>query len=345
MKNLLSSVLQWLTKGENVVFVTIAADPGSTPSGSGARMAVIKNGSFTGTIGGGALEDRVRQMALDVLASPEGGTELKNKSFCLTPDEKDDQAMICGGNVMVYIQYISCKDEKAKNLFKFAVELFSQNIDSWIVTDVTDDAEWRMGIYPQGAENYNTLPDIAHNKELFSYRPVKIEISGRKYYSEQLTRAGKVYVFGGGHVSRELIPLLSHLGFRCVLFENLEKFAGKELFPCAESIIIGDFNDIFKSVSITDKDYAVILTRGHRFDLALQIQVLKLKPYYIGVISSRKKAETVTAKQLLEQGFTQEEINNIHAPIGVKIKGDAPAEVAVSIAAELIQVRSSRCSI
>jgi xanthine dehydrogenase accessory factor len=200
-----------------------------------------------------------------------------------------------------------------------------------------------MGIYPQGAENYNTLPDIAHNKELFSFRPVKVEISGRKYYSEQLTRAGKVYVFGGGHVAQELVPLLSHLDFKCVLFENLEKFAGRELFPSAESIIIGDFDDISASVSITDKDYVVILTRGHRFDLALQIQVLKLKPYYIGVISSRKKAETVTAKQLLEQGFTQEEINKIHAPIGINIKGDAPAEVAVSIAAELIQVRSNRC--
>jgi len=345
MKNLMASVLQWLTKGENVVFVTIAADPGSTPGGSGARMAVIKDGSFTGTIGGGALERRVRQMALDALASPAGGGELKSKSFCLTPDEKDDQGMICGGNVMVYIQYISCTDEKAKNLFKFAVELFSQNIDSWIVTDVTDETEWRMGIYPQGSENYNTLPDLAHNKELFSYRPVKIEISGRKYYSEPFTRAGKVYIFGGGHVAQELVPLLSHLDFRCVLFENLDKFAKRELFPSAESIIIGDFNDISASVSITDKDYVVIVTRGHRFDLALQIQVLKLKPYYIGVISSKRKAETVTAQQLLEQGFSREEINNIHAPIGINIKGDAPAEVAVSIAAELIQVRSNRCLI
>jgi len=345
MKNLLSSVLQWLTKGENVVFVTIAADPGSTPNGAGSRMAIIKDGSFAGTIGGGAAEHRAKQMALDLLALPSDGGELKSKSFCLTPDEKDDQGMICGGNVMVYIHYISCKDEKARNMFKFAVEIFSQNIDSWIVTDVTDETEWRMGIYAQGLENNNNLPDLAHNKELFSYRPVKIEISGRKYYSEQLTRAGKVYVFGGGHVSRELIPLLSHLDFRCVLFENLEKFASREVFPSAESIIIGDFNDISASVSITEKDYAVILTRGHRFDLALQIQVLKLKPHYIGVISSKKKAETITAKQLLEQGFSQEEINSIHAPIGIKIKGDAPAEVAVSIAAELIQVRSSRCMV
>jgi len=91
-----------------------------------------------------------------------------------------------------------------------------------------------------------------------------------------------VYVFGGGHVAQELVPLLSHLDFKCVLFDSLEKFANKELFPSAESVIIGDFNNISASVSVTEKDYVVVVTRGH--DSAVQAQAMKLKPYYIGVI-------------------------------------------------------------
>jgi xanthine dehydrogenase accessory factor len=346
MKKLLSSVLQWLTKGENVALATIIADSGSTPRGAGARMAVISDGSFAGTIGGGALEYRVQQMALEALASSASptGKESRSKSFCLAPNDKEDLGMICGGDVTVYIQYISCADEKVRSLFEFAVELFSQNIDSWIVTDITDEAEWRMGIYAQGAENKNTLPDLARHKELFTNKAAQIEISGRKYYSEPLTRAGKVYVFGGGHIAQELIPLLSHLDFRCVLFDSLEKFANKELFPCAESIIIGDFNNISAGVSVTEKDYVVVVTRGHRSDSAVQSQAMKLKPHYIGVIGSRKKIETV-AKKLLEQGFTQDEINSVHTPIGIDIKGDTPAEIAVSIAAELILVRANRYSV
>jgi xanthine dehydrogenase accessory factor len=340
MKKLLSSVLQWLNKGENVALATIIADSGSTPRGSGARMAVISDGSFAGTIGGGALEYRVQQMALDALARGES----KSKSFCLAPNDKEDLGMVCGGDVTVYIQYISSGDEKARSLFEFAVELFSQNIDSWIVTDITDETGWRMGIYAQGAENKNTLPDLAQNKELFINKAVQIEISGRKYYSEPLTRAGKVYVFGGGHIAQELVPLLSHLDFRCVLFDSLEKFANRELFPCAESVIIGDFNNISAGVSVTEKDYVVIVTRGHRSDSAVQAQAMKLKPHYIGVIGSRKKIETV-AKKLLEQGFSQDEINSVHTPIGIDIKGDTPAEIAVSIAAELILVRANRYSI
>ena len=305
-------------------------------------MAIISDGSFTGTIGGGALEYKVQQMALEALASP-AGRESKSKSFRLSPNEEEDLGMICGGDVTVYIQYISSQDEKARKLFEFAVELFSQNIDSWIVTDITDEAGWLMGIFPQGQKYENALSGLAREKELFTSRAVHIEIAGRKYYSEPLTKAGKVYVFGGGHIGQELVPLLSHLGFGCVLFDSLEKFSNKELFPAAESVITGDFNNISASVSVTEKDYVIVVTRGHKSDSAVQAQAMKLKPYYIGVIGSRKKTETV-AKRLLEQGFSQDEINRVHAPIGIAIKAETPAEIAVSIAAELILVRSNRYS-
>jgi xanthine dehydrogenase accessory factor len=306
------------------------------------------------------LEYRVQQIALDALAAPLAAGKSQSKSFCLSPNDKEDLGMICGGDVTVYIQYISSGDEKTRNLFKFAVELCSQNIDSWIVTDITDEAAWRMGIYAQGSECQlaGLLPSelvstselaspselASHEKELFTNRGVQVEIAGRKYYSEPLTKAGKVYVFGGGHISQELVPLLSHLGFGCVLFDSLEKFADKELFPLAESLITGDFNRISASVSITEKDYVVIMTRGHKSDFAVQAQVMKLKPYYIGVIGSRNKIASVS-KKLLELGFSQDEINRVHAPVGIAIKADTPAEIAVSIAAELILIRANRYSI
>jgi len=350
MKKLLSSVLQWLSKGENVVLATIIADSGSTPRGAGARMAIINDGSFTGTIGGGPLEYNVQQMALDTLSSSESpmGAGSRSKSFFLHPNDKEDLGMLCGGKVTVYIQYISCADEKTRKLFEFALELFSQNNDSWIVTDITDEAEWRMGIFTRGSTSQSDLRELtpdelaAHEKELFKNSGVQVRIAGRRYYSEPLTRAGKVYVFGGGHVAQELVPLLSHLDFKCVLFDNLGQFANKELFPCAESVITGNFNDISASVSITEKDYVVVVTRGH--DSTVQAQAMKLKPYYIGVIGSRSKTETF-AKVFLEQGFSQDEINRVHAPIGIPIKSDTPAEIAVSIAAELILVRANRYSV
>jgi xanthine dehydrogenase accessory factor len=188
--------------------------------------------------------------------------------------------------------------------------------------------------------NEGSLPVNKQEKGLFANRGVQVEISGRKYYSEPLTKSGRVYIFGGGHISQELAPLLSHLGFNCFVFDSLSKFANKELFPTADGVVVGDFDDIFASVDITKKDYVVIMTRGHRYDLAVQAQALRCSPRYIGVIGSRAKI-AIVSKKLRELGFAQEEIDSVHSPIGIDIKADTPAEIAVSITAELIMIRSA----
>ena len=338
MKKLMSSVSQWLNRGDDVVLAAIVASSGSAPRGAGARMAIIKDGSFAGTIGGGALEYKVQQMALDALKNKKSLI----KSFALSSGDKEDLGMVCGGDVTVHIQFISSNNEQAVSLFKYGAALFSQNTNSWLVTCISEEAEWQMGICAQDSKEStegNLPAEIFYYKQLFTNSAVQHEVSGKKYYSEPLTRAGKVYVFGGGHISQELVPLLSHLGFRCVLIDDLPKFACKELFPDAESVITGNFDDISSYAAITEKDYAVIMTRGHASDLAVQAQVLRLRPLYIGVIGSRKKIAHVTNK-LLEQGFSQKEIDRVHTPIGLAIKADTPAEIAVSIAAELIMVRA-----
>lgn len=339
MKKLMRAVSEWLKQGEDVVLASIIADSGSTPRGAGARMAVTSGGRSVGTIGGGAVEYKVTQIALDALKTAKSET----KTFILSPNQKEDLGMICGGNVTVYIQYISSGDEKAKNLFARGAELFSENTDTWLVTDITDENAWGMEIYTQNSNGGNEIPEHLRNPLLFTNRGVQAEIAGKKYYSEPLTRAGKTYIFGGGHIAQELVPLLSHLGFSCVVFDNLEQFTRKELFPNADRLITGDFDNISAQAAITENDYAVIMTRGHSFDLAVQAQVMKLRPRYIGVIGSRKKIAAVSQK-LSELGFSREEIEKIHTPIGIAIKADTPAEIAVSIAAELILTRAEGAS-
>jgi xanthine dehydrogenase accessory factor len=326
VKKLMKAVSEWLAQGEDVILATIIADSGSTPRGAGARMATISDGSSIGTIGGGAVEHKVQQMALSALKDKKSLI----KSFTLSPNEKEDLGMICGGNVTVYVQYVSAGDENARALFAYGSDLFSQNIDSWLVTDITDENDWRMNIHAPDSNPSDNWPT----------RCAQVEISGRKFYSEPLTRAGRVCIFGGGHISQELTPLLSHLGFNCVVFDSLPKFADKKLFPTADSVIAGDFDNISASVDITENDYVVIMTRGHSFDFSVQAQALRRNPRYIGVIGSRAKIAAVS-KKLRELGFSREEIDGIHTPIGIDIKADTPAEIAVSIAAELIMIRAS----
>jgi xanthine dehydrogenase accessory factor len=169
-----------------------------------------------------------------------------------------------------------------------------------------------------------------------------LERQGEKtWFSAPAAAEGFVYIFGGGHVAQALAPLLGGLEFRCIIFDDREEFTRPELFPPDCGIIRGDFENIGASLTLTEKDYAVVVTRGHAFDFQAEAFALRGPAPYIGVIGSRTKQEFIRGR-LKEAGFTQAELDaeRVHAPIGVDIGSKTPAEVAVSIAAELIRVRS-----
>ncbi len=154
---------------------------------------------------------------------------------------------------------------------------------------------------------------------------------------------GRVYIFGGGHVAQKLVPALAAVDFRCVVLEEREEFAQPSLFPAAEEVHLVDFGRVLDAVSLTGDDYVVIMTRGHRQDLQIQAQVMRTPVRYIGVIGSKQKTAAVTAS-LRQMGFGDGDFRRVHAPIGLPIRSETPAEIAVSITAQMILERAGGLS-
>ena len=148
-----------------------------------------------------------------------------------------------------------------------------------------------------------------------------------------------VYIFGGGHVSMELAKILKYVGFDYVVWDDRKEFANEERFKDANKIICKDFDNINSEINITNNDFIVIMTRGHAYDYIVEKQILRSGAYYIGVIGSRNK-NRVIKENLLADGFSENEIDSVCAPIGLSISADTPEEIAISIAAELILFRS-----
>lgn len=155
----------------------------------------------------------------------------------------------------------------------------------------------------------------------------------------RLLPPGKVYIFGGGHVAQALVPALAAVGFRCVVLEDREAFCRPELFPGAEETRLIQNDDPAVYEGITADDYIAVMTRGHKDDLTVQAHALKTPARYIGVIGSRRKTAAVFAR-LREMGCTDGDLARITTPIGLDIKAETPAEIAVSIAAQLIMLRA-----
>jgi xanthine dehydrogenase accessory factor len=133
-------------------------------------------------------------------------------------------------------------------------------------------------------------------------------------------------------------PLLARLGFRVVVVDDREEFAAGERFPGAR-VEVREFAGALAAVGVDERAYVVIVTRGHVHDLDVLEQALHLEARYVGVMASRSKRARMQAA-LREAGFDDEAISRIHSPIGLAIGAETPAELAVSIAAEIVQVRA-----
>lgn len=338
MERLFQQVSDTLTRGENLVLCTIIASSGSTPRGSGAKMAVFADGSTLGTVGGGAVEFESIKLAKQALLDQTTFTH----GFQLSPNQTADIGMICGGQVVVYFQFFSGRDERAIALFRAITNLFTQRRNTWLVTQICEGCVHRMGLYSR-EDGLTYMDDSADEWDILPLvRPRAMLKKGElSYYVEPLTTAGYVYIFGGGHVAQELVPVLAHIGFAPVVFEDRPDFARRELFPEAANTIFGSFLAIGESITIAPDDYVVIMTRGHQADFEVLRQALLTRATYVGVIGSRSKI-AITNKRLLEAGIPEKELIRIHAPIGLPILGETPAEIAISIAAELILHRAKQ---
>ena len=175
-----------------------------------------------------------------------------------------------------------------------------------------------------------------------SGHPQRVKDEEYDIFAEQLNSSGRVYIFGGGHVAQALEPVLTNIGFRCVVMDDRPDFTRRELFPTAEEIKLIDFGNIAASVNITGEDYVCVMTRGHAFDTVVQSQILPLRPYYVGVIGSRAKAAGVRRQLIENYGVSEADCDIVTTPIGLDIGAETPAEIAISIAAQLIAVRAGR---
>lgn len=329
MRNMLKTIKDKLEQGQSLVLVTVIASSGATPRGAGARMLIGKEGRLCGTIGGGAVEYRSEQIAAKVL---EEKTSLGH-DFTLTKDDVQNLGMICGGACNVFFHYIPHGDGHTLTLCEKAEAEFQKGSDLWLLTDVGGTNA--MGLYTPETGFWGI--SVLENLKL-SRHP---ERTGN-IFAEQINASGRVYVFGGGHVAQELVPVLSHVGFRCVVLDDRAEFTKPELFPGAEEVICGDLRRIGDYMKIGSEDYVCVMTRGHAYDTVVQAQVLKCRPTYCGVIGSAFKAAGVRKTLKEEYGLLEEELDLVTTPIGLNIKGETPAEIAISIAAQMILHRAER---
>jgi xanthine dehydrogenase accessory factor len=160
-------------------------------------------------------------------------------------------------------------------------------------------------------------------------------------YIEPIVPTPRVFIFGGGHISLFVSKMSTMVGFQVVVIDDRPQFANQERFPEAEEVIAEEFPFVLPKLQVNRSTYLVIVTRGHAYDQEVLEWALGKEVKYIGMIGSRKKIQTVY-NNLKEKGFTPDQLQRVHAPIGLDIGALTPEEIAVSIVAEMIKVHRER---
>ncbi len=346
--------------GERVAIATLVSRLGSAPGALGAKMLIRGDGTTLGTIGGGCVEADVWQAG--VSAQKSGGPVLL--SFHLSASEAAEGGLICGGKVEILVEPVL---EGQLPLYRSLSEVLrarGRALLGTVIPESSDDSDdapgpaepsaqavGEKGLWIAGGETLGELPafipadDIRSVLEESAHSGVQImrpAIRGHsaKVALEFFAPMSTVYVFGAGHISREIASLAKHVGFRVVVLDDRAFFLDREAFPDADELIAADFEDVVDKLPIDRDSYLVIVTRGHQHDAVVLEQALRTKPRYVGMIGSRTKVASIKAA-LKDAGIAQEKLDAVHAPIGIPIAARSPEEIAVSIVAELINVRGT----
>ena len=316
MKNLMEKLKEQVSMGNACYLVALIESEGSAPRSSGAFMLVNKNGFVAGTVGGGGMEYAA------VLEAQNKLVEGETKSFLKRYDLTTAAGMACGGYCSLQFCYLPAVQE-------------TDMLAEYILFRLKGKYPWWL-LIPLGEGDIRVEEGLFIKKHKGFY-----EQDGKEYYAEQYNYDGRVFIFGAGHVARELVPLLSHLGFKCVVIDDRDEFAKPEVFPTAHKVLLADYTKLNEVCKLNCMDYAVVMTRGHVHDANCERFLLTTPVPYIGVMGSKNKAK-LARETLLSEGYSEKQLARIKTPIGLDIGSETPAEIAVSIAAQLIEVRSKR---
>lgn len=160
-------------------------------------------------------------------------------------------------------------------------------------------------------------------------------------FIEVAAPAQTLLLVGAGHVSQPVAAMAKMLGFQVLVTDDRPEFCNAERFPTADRCLVASPAGTFADIAINSRTYIVIVTRGHAGDQEALEKAITTEAAYIGMIGSKKKVKTAF-QSLRDKGFSEEVLARVHAPVGLPIGAETPAEIAVSILAEIITVKNRK---
>ena len=320
MRDVLDTLERWAAGGTRVAVATVVSTERSAPRDPGAVLAVSETGDVAGSVTGGCVEPAVYGEAREVLA----GGEPRLKTYGIADEEAFEVGLPCGGTVHIFVdrldpELVAPIAEAVREERSIALEMRITGEGAGEKRLVGPDDEGPAGqLLARGETGIVDTPEGQLFVSSFAPRP-------------------NMYVFGAVDHAAALASIGRFLGYRVTVCDARAKFVTPERFPDVDELVV-EWPDRFLAEAHVDERTAIcVLTHDHKFDVPVLKVALETTAGYIGAMGSRR-TNADRAERLRAEGVAEEELGRIHAPIGLKIGSRSPEEVAVAIAAEIVQV-------
>jgi xanthine dehydrogenase accessory factor len=295
---------------------------GSSPGRQGFFMAVTADGEMEGSIGGGIMEHKFVELAKEQIRQRGESNNLKESVVKKQIHDKtagvNQSGMICSGEQTILLYFVATNDKQV-------IEKLIQSLEKL--------ENGTLILSPKGIDFVNEVSDSDFHYEY--------EADSKWMYKEKTGYKNKLFIIGGGHCALALSRLMRSMDFYICVYddrEDLKTVAENE--AAHEKHSIESYDKLNKLIHSGSNHYVVIMTFGYRTD-DIAIKALIEKQFkYMGVLGSKKKMEKLI-NDYRQQGIATELLKKLYTPIGIAINSQTPEEIAISIAAEIIQVKNT----
>ena len=323
---------------------------GSTPQVPGAAALFSERGLVAGTLGGGPLEAEAERRARSALANGRSVVF----GFGLRGEALEGDEPVCGGEAVILIDalpavhretFLAMRDSlrsRKRGLLATRVRPGGDAGEVAVHRSWIEEGAGTTAAVPWDGPPLKT-PDLAaalrDGLPILS-RPDDDSGGAGFDFLEPLAPLPRLLIAGAGHIGQALCRLAVPLGFEVTVIDDRADFASPGRFPDADRLVVDPPGRALGSLPADAGTYIVIVTRGHKDDTSALRACIRSQAAYIGMIGSRGKVALVRERFLVEGWASAAEFDRVHTPIGLPIGSRTVEEIAVSIAAELVQVRS-----
>ena len=347
MTPLFQRLAELRAEGRRAALATVVRTVGSTPQIAGAKLILDDLDRAAGTLGGGCVEADAMIAAREVIAR--GGRSLR--SYELTEDLAWNTGLVCGGTMWILAERVedalgSVEGDRLDDIVRastggppLAIATLLRRADRVVhfAGRVFVDLEGRLVGSVGSADLDRTIARLAAAQLRHgTTRLVAIDETHDLLIDAVATKP-RLVVAGGGHVALAIATQALLLDFDVTILEDRPAFADPDRFA-GSTVLQGDVPSTLAALDYGWNSFIVIATRGHKLDADCVLAAVRTRARYIGLLGSKRKTVLVQS-MLREHGVAEDRIRVIRAPVGLDLGGRSPAEIALSVLAEITQER------